>query len=94
MAAASDRQRTRRSAGQFLPHLFVRLGVLPYYLHHPDAVGGASHFRVPIEEGLRIHAALAKRVSGVALPRYVIDPPDGSGKIDVRSVVDATGAVS
>ena len=47
-----------------------------------------------IEEGLRIHAALAERVSGVALPRYVIDPPDGSGKIDVRSVVDSTGAVS
>jgi lysine 2,3-aminomutase len=72
----------------------VRLGVVPYYLHHPDAVRGAGHFRVPIEEGLRIHAALAERVSGVALPRYVIDPPDGSGKIDVRSVVDATGAVS
>jgi lysine 2,3-aminomutase len=72
----------------------VRLGVVPYYLHHPDAVRGAGHFRVPIEEGLRIHGALAERVSGVALPRYVIDPPDGSGKIDVRSVVDATGAVS
>ena len=72
----------------------VRLGVVPYYLHHPDAVTGAGHFRVPIEEGLRIHAALAERVSGVALPRYVIDPPDGSGKIDVRSVVDSTGAVS
>ena len=57
-------------------------------------VRGAAHFRVPIEEGLRIHAALAERVSGVALPRYVIDPPDGSGKIDVRSVMDATGAVS
>ena len=72
----------------------VRLGVVPYYLHHPDAVRGAGHFRVAIEEGLRIHAALAERVSGVALPRYVIDPPDGSGKIDVRSVVDAPGAVS
>jgi lysine 2,3-aminomutase len=72
----------------------VRLGVVPYYLHHPDAVRGAGHFRVAIEEGLRIHAALARRVSGVALPRYVIDPPDGSGKVDVRSVVDATGAVS
>ena len=72
----------------------VRLGVVPYYLHHPDAVRGAGHFRVAIEEGLRIHAGLARRVSGVALPRYVIDPPDGSGKVDVRSVVDATGAVS
>ena len=72
----------------------VRLGVVPYYLHHPDAVRGAGHFRVPMDEGLRIHAALARRVSGIALPRYVIDPPDGSGKVDVRSVVDATNAVS
>jgi lysine 2,3-aminomutase len=72
----------------------VRIGVVPYYLHHPDAVRGGGHFRVPLAEGLRIHAALAERVSGVALPRYVIDPPDGSGKVDVRSVVDAADAVS
>ncbi len=74
----------------------VRLGVVPYYLHHPDAVRGAGHFRVPIEEGLRIHSALAKQVSGVALPRYVIDPPDGSGKIDVRAFagMDAPGPLS
>ena len=72
----------------------VRLGVVPYYLHHPDAVRGAGHFRVPIAEGLAIHEALAERVSGIALPRYVIDPPDGSGKVDVRSAVDAADAVS
>jgi lysine 2,3-aminomutase len=75
----------------------VRLGVAPYYLHHPDAVAGAGHFRISVDEGLRIHADLARRVSGVALPRYVIDPPDGSGKVDVRAHVaamDATRAMS
>ncbi len=61
----------------------VEARVFPYYLHHTDAAAGNAAFRVGVEEGLAIHAALARRVSGVALPRYVIDPPDGSGKIPV-----------
>jgi len=61
----------------------VELRVKPYYLHHPDAVPGSSGFRVEMEEGLRLHTALRKRVSGIALPQYVIDPPDGTGKVAV-----------
>ena len=61
----------------------VALRVFPYYLHHPDAVPGNAHFRVSLEAGRAIYAALTQRVSGLALPRYVIDPPDGSGKRDV-----------
>jgi lysine 2,3-aminomutase len=57
--------------------------VFPYYLHHPDAVLGAGHFGVDRARGLEIYGALARRVSGVALPRYVLDAPDGSGKRDV-----------
>ena len=54
--------------------------VFPYYLHHPDAVPGNASFRLSIEEGRRIYADLRGRVSGIGLPVYVIDPPDGSGK--------------
>lgn len=61
----------------------VERRVLPYYLHHPDAVTGNAAFRVSVAEGLALHAALRSRLSGVALPRYVVDPPNGSGKIDV-----------
>ena len=61
----------------------VEARVFPYYLHHTDAAAGNHAFRVDVEEGLAIYAELSKRVSGVALPRYVIDPPDGSGKISV-----------
>ena len=61
----------------------VELRVQPYYLHHPDAVPGGGGFRVTLEEGLELHAALRKRVSGIALPRYVINPPDGTGKVAV-----------
>lgn len=62
----------------------VSLRVFPYYLHHTDRAAGNARFRVGFEEGLRLHEALAARVSGVALPRYVVDLPDGSGKIEVR----------
>ncbi len=61
----------------------VELRIKPYYLHHPDAVPGSGGFRVSIEDGLELHAALRKRVSGIALPQYVIDPPDGTGKVAV-----------
>lgn len=61
----------------------VTLRVFPYYLHHPDAVPGNAHFRVSQDAGRAIYAALARKVSGLALPRYVFDAPDGSGKRDV-----------
>lgn len=61
----------------------VALRVFPYYLHHPDHAAGNAHFRVDAREGLALWYRLQRRVSGIALPRYVIDKPDGSGKIDV-----------
>ncbi len=65
----------------------VKLRAFPYYLHHTDPVPGNSRFRVDLARGLELHAALARRVSGVALPRYVVDPPDGSGKVDASNYV-------
>ena len=65
----------------------VQLQVFPYYLHHTDSASGNGEFRVTLERGLSIYQELAKIVSGIALPKYVIDPPDGSGKIDVATYV-------
>jgi len=59
------------------------LGVKPYYLHHPDRVAGAARFRVTIERGLAIHRTLRGRLPGAAIPEYVLDLPDGSGKFPV-----------
>ena len=67
-----------------LSQRLLSLGVFPYYLHHPDNVTGNVSFRVSIDEGLKIYEQLSKSISGIALPRYVIDPPDGTGKIDVK----------
>ncbi len=67
----------------------LRARVFPYYLHHTDAAPGNAHFRVTMTKGLAIYRALQGRVSGMGLPRYVVDPPDGSGKIDVERWVAA-----
>lgn len=62
----------------------VRLRVFPYYLHHPDHAAGNAHFRVDPERGLALWRALRARTSGIGLPAYVVDLPDGSGKIPVE----------
>jgi len=59
--------------------------VKPYYLHHTDAVTGNAAFRVDVDRGLAIYADLRRRVSGIGLPRYIIDPPEGTGKEDVAT---------
>ncbi len=61
----------------------VRLRVKPYYLHHADLAPGTSHFRTTIAEGQAIMRALRGRVSGLALPTYVLDVPGGFGKVPV-----------
>jgi len=66
-----------------LSRALVRRRVYPYYLHHTDPVTGNAHLRVDLERGWAIYEDLRARVSGVALPAYVIDLPDGSGKVPV-----------
>jgi len=59
----------------------LRLRVRPYYLHQLDPVRGTGHFRVPIERGLQLVGALRERVSGLAVPHYILDLPGGKGKV-------------
>lgn len=63
-----------------LMRAFVETKVKPYYLHHPDLAPGTGHFRLDIEEGQKIVAALRGRVSGLCQPTYVLDIPGGHGK--------------
>ena len=69
--------------------------VRPYYLHQLDPVRGTGHFRVPIERGLELVAELRRRVSGLAVPHYIVDLPGGRGKVALtpESVV-SLGAVA
>lgn len=58
--------------------------IKPYYLHHPDMAPGTSHFRLGIAAGQDLMRQLQGRVSGVALPRYMLDIPGGFGKVPVE----------
>lgn len=63
----------------------VTLHVQPYYLHHLDRAKGTSHFRVSLERGQEIMKDLQGRVSGICLPKYMLDIPGGSGKIPINN---------
>ena len=85
-----------------LENLFRRLvemRIKPYYLHHPDMARGTSHFRLPVSIGRGLMKKLLGRLSGIALPRYVLDIPGGFGKVpleeeyyDGETVTDWQGA--
>lgn len=60
----------------------VRARIRPYYLFHPHLVSGTQHLRLPLSVGLRIMRALQGRVSGFALPRYMLDT--ATGKIPLQ----------
>jgi lysine 2,3-aminomutase len=61
----------------------VKIRVRPYYLFQCDLVRGVEHFRTPISRGIEIMEYLRGRLSGLAIPTYVVDTPHGGGKIPV-----------
>jgi lysine 2,3-aminomutase len=76
-----------------LMRAFVENRIKPYYLHHPDLAPGTSHFRIDIEDGLALMRALRPRLSGLAMPTYMLDIPGGFGKVPLESVnVEKTAA--
>jgi len=46
-------------------------------------VKGAGHFRTTIAKGIEIIEGLRGHTSGYAIPTYVVDAPDGGGKVPV-----------
>jgi lysine 2,3-aminomutase len=64
-----------------LYHGLLRARVRPYYLYQCDPISGSAHFRTPVAAGLGIIEGLRGHTSGLAVPHYVIDAPQGGGKI-------------
>ncbi len=67
-----------------LGHLLVQNRVRPYYLYQCDLSEGLSHFRTPVGKGIEIMENLIGHTSGFSIPRYVIDAPEGGGKIPIQ----------
>ncbi|MGB5546751.1 MAG: KamA family radical SAM protein [Polyangiales bacterium] len=61
----------------------VRSRVRPYYLLQMDPVGGTGHLRTALRRGVELMAALQGRVSGIALPKFIVDTPGGLGKVPI-----------
>jgi lysine 2,3-aminomutase len=74
----------------------VRERVRPYYLLQTDPVRGSSHLRTPLQVGLGIMEELQGRLSGIALPKFIVDTPGGFGKVPVvpNYVIASEGAVT
>ncbi len=64
-----------------LMHGLLKVRVKPYYLYQCDPITGSSHFRTPVAKGLEIIQGLRGHTTGYAVPNYVIDAPQGGGKI-------------
>lgn len=77
---------------QDLRELFTALignKVKPYYLFHPDRVKGTGHFYLPLKEGIHLYNSLYNRISGLAMPIYLFNIPDGYGHciVDLNNIV-------
>ncbi|MBN1369311.1 MAG: KamA family radical SAM protein [Dehalococcoidaceae bacterium] len=59
----------------------LKIKVRPYYLFQCDEVQGVEHLRTPVEKGIEIIAGMRGRTSGLAIPSFVVDLPDGGGKV-------------
>ena len=67
-----------------LIHRLLMMKVKPYYLYQCDLIQGSSHFRVDPLSGIEIIEGLRGHTSGYAIPQFVIDGPDGGGKIPLN----------
>jgi len=61
----------------------VRNRVRPYYLLQADPVSGTGHLRTPLQTGVEIMRQLQGKLSGIALPKLIVDTPGGHGKVPV-----------
>jgi lysine 2,3-aminomutase len=67
-----------------LNHKLLLMRIRPYYIYQCDLARGIGHFRTPVETGIEIIEKLRGHTSGLAVPQFVVDAPNGGGKIPVN----------
>lgn len=67
-----------------LCHGLLRIKVRPYYLFQCDEVQGTEHLRTAVDVGLDIIEGMRGHTSGLAIPTFVVDLPDGGGKVPLQ----------
>ncbi|AEG59902.1 glutamate 2,3-aminomutase [Desulforamulus ruminis] len=66
-----------------LNHSLLRIRVKPYYIFHAKAVKGTRHFITGVQDGINIMEQLRGFTSGLAVPTYIINAPNGYGKTPI-----------
>jgi len=69
----------------------VRMRVRPYYLYQAQVLGGTAHFRTTIERGIALMEALQGRITGFAIPKYILDTPYGKVPLTRSYVLGRSG---
>jgi len=64
-------------------HKLLKVRVRPYYLYQCDPIKGSEHFKTKLDDGLNVIRNLRGHTSGYAIPQFVIDAPNGGGKIPI-----------
>ena len=64
-----------------LSNRLLELRIKPYYLFQGDLVQGTAHLRVPLSRGMEIEKGMREELSGLGMPQYTIDLPQGGGKV-------------
>ena len=80
-----------------LVHRLLKMKVKPYYLYQCDLIKGSSHLRTNPSKGVEIIKGLRGHTSGYAVPQFVIDAPNGGGKIPMSpefSEINEDGSIS
>jgi lysine 2,3-aminomutase len=66
-----------------LNHELLKIRVRPYYIFHAKQVKGTGHFITSVDDGIKIMEKLRGYTSGLAVPSYIINAPNGYGKTPV-----------
>jgi glutamate 2,3-aminomutase len=61
----------------------LKCRVRPYYIFHAKKVMGTTHFNTSVDDGIEIMEYLRGYTSGMAIPTYIINAPDGNGKTPI-----------
>lgn len=69
-----------------LSRRLLACGVLPYYLHLPDAVQGTAHFDVSESRARELRDELQAKVAGYLVPKFVRELPHGESKTVLSEV--------
>jgi len=68
---------------QALSRRLMYLRAKPYYMFQCDPSEGTDHLRTSIEDSLDIQRELWGSLSGLAMPTFAVDIPDGGGKTNL-----------